>query len=280
MLQAGPPSAVHIGRVTAVHWPGAETAATALAEFAERSTVWPGIPVLPHYPIRLIIAPSPRQFDSLTAGRIPEWGAAVTFPATNTIILTLTRDHRRVLLHELAHLALHSVVRRVPRWFNEGYAARAAGEWDRVEALRVNWALLRGVVPSLSDLDRHIREGSAADAEASYALATTAVLMLERLGGDRGLEPLIMALRGTSDFDLALRGTYQITLGQFEEAWRRDLRRRYGWLLLVTSLSVFWAFVALLLAALWARRRRHDASRRQALDEGWVIPEDYWNSTT
>ncbi len=268
---------VQVGRVNVIYWAGSGATAVALGEFADRAGPWPGIPDPPRRPIRLILAPDARRFDSLTAGRIPEWGQAASFPASNTIVLTLSRDHRRVLRHELAHLALHSVVQRVPRWFDEGYAARAAGEWDRLEALRVNWALLRGAAPSLAALDRYIRSGTAAEAEASYALATTAVLLLERMGGERRLEPLLARLRGTSDFDLALRATHQITLGQFEESWRKDLRTRYGWLLLVTSLTVFWAFVALILTALWARRRQRDPERRRALDEGWVVPEDQWN---
>jgi hypothetical protein len=39
---------------------------------------------------------------------------------------------------------------------------------------------------------------------------------------------------------------------------------------------VFWVFVALLLVALWSRRRMHDRERRAALDEGWVVPDDEW----
>ncbi len=269
---------MHLGRVTVVYWSGSERAATTLAEMADRLNRWPGLPDAPALPVRIILARNDRQFDSLTAGRIPEWGAAATFPATRTVVLKPTPDFQRVLRHELAHLALHSVVRRVPRWFDEGYAARAAGEWDRLEALRVNWALLRGVVPSLRDLDRHLRStGRATEAEASYALATSAVLHLERLGGDRGLEPLLTTLASTSDFDLALRATHQLTLGQFETLWRDDLRKRYGWLLLITSLSAFWGFVALLLVALWTRRRRRDRLRREALDDGWVVPADEWN---
>jgi hypothetical protein len=174
-------------------------------------------------------------------------------------VLQVDRDYRRLLRHELAHLALHSVVRRVPRWFDEGYAAQ------------------RGVVPTLAGLDRHIREGGAVEAEASYALATTAVRLLERLGGGRGLEPLITSLRDTPNFDEALRGTYQITLGQFEAMWRRDLRKRYGWLLIFSSVTLFWAFVSLLLMVLWARRRQRDRERRQALENGWFVPEDEWN---
>lgn len=260
-----------------VFWPGDEGPAIALAELADRQSEWPGIPEPPLERMRLIYTDGAARFDSVTGGRVPEWGAAATFPASRTIVLRRSPDLPRVLRHELAHLALHSVVRRVPRWFDEGYAAYAAGEWDRLEALRVNWALLRGAAPSFAELDRRIRDGYASEAEGAYAMATTAVLALERLGGERGLEPLLTRLRSTADFDLALRTAHQLTLGQFEDRWRRELRRRYGWLLVFSSLTVFWVFAGLLLAALWLRRRRHDRQRREALDEGWYVPEEQWN---
>jgi len=273
-FQVSAPRVVHVGRVSVVYWEGAESRAIALGEMADAIRRWPGIPVPPEGPIRLIMASNERQFDSLTAGRLPPWGAAATFPATRTIVLKPSGDFPRVLRHELAHLALHSVVIRVPRWFDEGYAARAAGEWDRLEALRLNWALLRGAVPSLAEVDRRLQGHWAGEAEASYALATSAVLLLERLGRARGLEPLLTQLSKTADFDLALRSTYQMTLGQFEELWARDLRKRYGWLLFFTSFTVFWLFVTLLLLALWSRRRSRDRGRREALDVGWVVPDD------
>jgi hypothetical protein len=128
----------------------------------------------------------------------------------------------------------------------------------------------------LGEIDRALQGNYAADAEVSYALAASAVLLLERLGGERGLEPLIAQLGRTTNFDLALRSTYQITLGQFEDLWRNDLRKRYGWLLFFTSFVVFWAFVALLLIALWSRRRLRNQGRREALDDGWIVPDDEW----
>ncbi len=270
------PSVVNVGSVTVVYWSD-EATAIALAELADRGGPWPGIPQPPPQRIRLVLATNDAQFDSITAGRLPEWGAAAAYPGSRTIVLQVDRDYRRLLRHEMAHLALHSVVRRVPRWFDEGYAAHAAAEWDQADVLQVNWIVLRGVVPTLAGLDRHIRDGGAVEAEASYALATTAVRLLERLGGERGLEPLITTLRDTPNFDEALRGTYQITLGQFETMWRRDLRRRYGWLLIFSSVTLFWAFVSLLLVVLWARRRQRDRERRQALENGWFVPEDEWN---
>jgi len=265
------PSLVRVGRVTAVYWPGDEPAATSLAEMADRVGPWPGIAEPWNGPVHLIVTPNATVFDSVTQGRLPQWGAGAAFPAANRIVLQLSGDVRRVLHHELAHLALHSVVRSVPRWFDEGYAARASGEWDRLQALRVNWALLMGATPTLRQLDTDLR-GGAAHAETAYALATTAVLLLERMGGERGLEPLITNLGETPDLDRTLRTTYQITLGQFESEWRRDLRKRYGWVLFFSSLTVFWGILALVAVSLWVRRRRHYRERRARLDEGWSGP--------
>jgi hypothetical protein len=272
-LVAQAPSVVRVGRVAVVHWPGDGGAAMALAEMADRSTAWPGISAPARFPMRLILAPNQVIFDSVTAGRLPPWGSGAAFPGTNTIVLILDGSVHQVLRHELAHLALRSAVRRVPLWFDEGYASRAAQEWGRLDALRVNWSLVRGRVPGFVALNRDLRAG-ATRSTAAYALATTTVVLLERLGGERGLAPLITSLGTTSDFDQALRRTYAITLDQFEAMWRKDIRRRYGWLLLATSFSVFWTVVGGMVVFIWARRRRRDRIRRAALDEGWVVPTE------
>lgn len=262
--------------MTAVFWEEDASAAAALAELADRAGPWPGIRAPGARPIRLLLAHSSERFDSLTRGRLPEWGVAAAFPAGNTIVLNVSGGQPlRVLQHELAHLALHEAVVRVPRWFDEGYAARAAGEWDRLDALQLNWWLVRGRVPDLIEVDRRLRGQGAAEARAAYALATTAVLLLERLGGERGLEPVITALGTSADLDQALRATYQLTLGQFEDRWQRDLRRRYGWLAMLTSFTTFWAAAGILLVALWFRRRARDRERRAALDEEWQVPADH-----
>jgi len=226
--------------------------------------------------VSLLLADTEARFDSLTGGRLPEWGVGAAFPASGTIVLRLTGDVRRTLRHEMGHLALHGIVERVPTWFDEGYASRAAGEWGRLEALRVNWALMAGAVPTFAQVNHDIRAG-AAHAETAYALATAAVLLLERLGGERGLEPLLANLAGTQDLDRALRATHQLTLGQFEGLWQRDLRKRYGWVLLFGSLTVFWSCLAIVLLSLWGVRRRRDGERRAALDQGWVVPSNEWD---
>lgn len=264
---------MQVGDVTAVYWPGQEAVALGLAELADGAGSWPGLPTAPQGPLRLIIADNTRRFDSVTLRRLPRWGVGAAFPGSRTILIRLDGDPRRVLRHELAHLALHQAVRRVPLWLDEGYAARAAGEWDRLDGLLMNWHLLGGRVPTLDQVTADLR-GGRPEAEAAYAFATTAVLYLERLGGGQGLAPLLANLTAEPDLDRALRATYGMTLAQFETAWRGDLKGRYGWLLLFASFATLWLLVLLVVGLGWRYRRRRDRQRRQALDEGWVIPPD------
>src|SRR6059058_6231200 len=218
VLLAQGPAAVSVGRVTAVAWPPQQGLAVALAEAADRSPPFPGIGPLADRPIRLLLAPDRARFDSLTRGRLPRWSEGAAFPEAGTVVLLSAGPADRLataLRHELAHLALRwRVGRRLPLWFEEGYAAVAAAEWDRLDALRLNWQVARGAPLDLDELDRALR-GDRPDATTAYALATTAVLLLERWGGPQGLGPLIDRLARDPSFDAALRATYQVTEGDF-----------------------------------------------------------------
>jgi len=267
-----------VGRITAVAWPGQGTLATSLAEFADRSPDFPGIGPLPDRPIRLILAPNRALYDSLTRGRLPLWSEGAAFPDASTIVLLTDKPRNRptiaALRHELAHLALRwRVGYHAPLWFEEGYAAVAAREWDRLDALRLNWQLARGGRMDLDEVDAALR-GDATDAQSAYALATTAVLLLERWGGERGLGALIARLGPAGGFDAALRQTYHVTEGDFEERWQRDLSAHYGWLAWAQAVGLFWALLGLLMVWLVVVRRRRDRLRRARLDEGWTLPPD------
>ena len=264
------PVAVTVGRVTAVAWPSQQGLATSLAEIADHARDFPGIGALPDRPVRLILAPTRAQYDSLTRGRLPLWSEGAAFPDASTIVLLTDRPSDRptvTLRHELAHLALRwHVGRHVPLWFEEGYAAVAAQEWDRLDALRLNWQLARGVRMDLDDVDRALR-GARGDAETGYALAATAVLLLQRWGGERGLTPLLANLPQAESFDAALRATYHVTEGDFELRWQKDVGSRYGWLSWLAAMGFFWLSIGALLAALLLLRRRRDQRKRAALEE-------------
>ncbi|MGH7607988.1 MAG: hypothetical protein ACREME_11680 [Gemmatimonadales bacterium] len=263
--------------MTAVAWPGQEALALALAETADRTTEFPGIGAPSDRPLRLILAPTRAIYDSLTRGRLPHWSEGAAFPDAGTIVLLAGGPSGRLavsLRHELAHLALrwHLPGRRMPLWFEEGYAAVAAAEWGRLDALQLNWQVARGVRMNLDDVDRALRD-LGGDPATGYALATTAVLLLHRWGGARGLAPLLANARDAPTFDAALRVTYHMTEGDFERRWQRDVRSRYGWLTWAGAMGMFWTAIGALLVALVVLRRRRDRAKRAALEEGQLLDE-------
>jgi len=270
-----PPSAITVGQVTVVAWPAQAALAVDLGREAGRSVDWPGLGRSIPGAIRLIIVPDGRRLDSLTNGRAPHWGAAIALPENRTILLRADQgDLIRTLRHELAHLALHEQVPvRVPLWFDEGYAAWAAGEWDRFRALELNVAVARGSIPTFTALDGALRS-SASTAEVAYALAVSAVAELARRNPSGTLRPLLARLRGGADFDAAVVASTGLSLDRFEGEWRRVIKRRYSlgaWLVAGGG----WGVLALILWGLVRLRHRSDRTRRDALDHGWnVAPED------
>jgi hypothetical protein len=270
----GEPTAVRVGQVTVVTWPGQRSLGLDLARRAGRPTEWPGLGLRTPEPLQLIVIADGRLLDSLSSGRVPPWGVGVALPGARTIVVRADRDDLYgTLRHELAHLALHQAVKvRVPLWFDEGYASWAAGEWDRLGVLDLNLAVVRGAVPDLRALDGALR-GSASTADAAYALAVSAVTELARRNPTAALSPLLRRLEAGEDFDAAVLATTGLTMSQFDQEWRRTVRRRYSlatWLLAGGG----WGLLAFSMWALVRIRRRADLPRRAALDEGWEIPPE------
>jgi Peptidase MA superfamily len=257
-----------------VAWSAQLELATALAQEAGQPSVWPGLGSLRPASVTLIVVPDRARMDSLVRGQAPKWGAALAVPESHTILLRADAgDVRRTLRHELAHLALHRRVQaRVPLWFDEGYAALAAGEWERLGGLELNLAVARGAVPEFRDLDAALR-GTSQAADAAYALAMSAVLELARRNPSGQLDPLFRLLSHGEGFEAAVLATTGLSLSRVEDAWRRSVRTRYT---LVTWLAAggLWFVVAAVSVVLVWWRRRADRGRRAALDVGWNVVED------
>jgi len=269
-----PQSAIKAGEVSVVFWDGEERQARSLAEQATRSRIWPGLGDVPPGPLTIYLAASEQRFDSILGRKLPSFVRGVTDPAGRVIVLRLEGDPAATLRHELAHMALSAVPAGVPRWFEEGYAAYAAAEWGRMDELSVSWQLVRGNKPFFDELSRDLLSEGWVRTGTAYALSETAVGFLARLGGDRGLQPLMEALRTRKDFPLAVKDATGLSLEQVELLWQRDLHSRYGWLSFVTSAGVYWGLLSVLLVAAWIWRRRRDRERRARLDEGWELPPD------
>ncbi len=280
LLQApAPQRAVQVGNVTAIAEESELDLAIALAQGAERPQNWPGLGRRAPAPFRLMVVPDAEGLRRAAAGRAPAWGAAIALPQAHLIILRADADPTRTLRHELAHLVLHEAVRtKVPLWFDEGYAVWAGGEWDLLDRLALNLAVVSGETPSLDGLNAALR-GNTMGVDAAYALAATAVLELAQRNPTRTLEPLFEHLSSGDDFGASVLATTGLNLERFGEQWHKDVRRRYGVFTWLAAGGV-WALtgIVVILATRW--RRRSDAVRRAALDEGWVIPEEDTPSPT
>jgi len=261
-----------IGRVALMVPPGRAGIGLALADAADQPATWPGLGRRDPGPLRLLVADGADQFGASSTGRVPAWGAGLAMPRARTIVIRVDQpgDPFRTLRHELAHLALHEAVRgRLPLWFDEGYAVVAAGELGRSQALQLNLSLAGGRVPSLRALDRELRAGRL-EAEQAYALAGTAVSYLARRHPEGTLDALIGRLEAGAGFGDAVLASTGLTLGQFELAWQRDTKRRFGLVVWLVSGGAWMGLAGLVVLGVMARRRR-DAPRRAALDVGWVV---------
>lgn len=273
LVAEAPPLA---GRVEVLYWEGGEARALRVLRVLEAHARLPGLP--PEVPARarIILAPDSARWDAWTGGAVPHWGAGVAIPALDRIVLPLFRNpwtggisEDRVLRHEWAHLGLHAYLSglRVPRWFDEGYAQWSSGGWDRTAAWKLRVALARGTAPPLSELSLEWPRGRG-EAELAYLLSASAMDFLVELHGSRGLEVLLTRWREEESFEGAFRRTFGMTTGQFEERWTEQVRRRYGWVLLLSQTAVVWGGFALLLLLLFGLRRHRDRDRWAALDRG------------
>ena len=258
------------GRFTVVAFPSEARLARSLLDAAQARDTFPGLP-RPRASVLIAVAPDEDRFRAWAGPSAPTWGAAVAFPSRQRIVMQGQRagsdagSPTVTLRHELAHLALAEALGDLPpRWFDEGYASVAAGEWDREDALATSIGLAVRGTPSLEALEQMFYRG-AGDAELAYALAHRAVADLMTLDPANGLSNFFVAWQTSGSFEVAVRQSFGRTATDFERTWQQRTRRRYGALALLANLSLaFGLFTVVIGPFLWQRRRR-DRARLAAL---------------
>jgi hypothetical protein len=268
--QSGAPRRLDTGRLTFVYYPQDDRLAHSLAAASLANDSFPGLP-RPRQRALVAIAPNAKTFRAWVGPSAPEWGAAIAFPESRRIVIhgrdagARAGDPVGTLRHELAHLALHEALGDLPpRWFDEGYASFAAGEWGRDEALATSVALVLRPVPGIESLDDYFTGGEQR-ADDGYALAHRAVAELASLDERRGLSLFFQYWKETGSMDRAVRQAYGLTLTDFDQRWRDRTRRRYGGLALTADFALLGLLGGITLLPLWIARRRRDRRRLDAM---------------
>jgi hypothetical protein len=269
-----------------VHFAGPDAlVAERVLELLDGQAPLPGLPDSLPADVTAVLAHTSDAFDELTGGVVPEWRAGVAIPSAGMLVIpsgegprVLDPEGRRTLRHEWAHLGLHAYLGdlRVPRWFSEGYAQWASGGFDATEAWRLRVLLALGRAPPMDSLE--LRWPAAREeARTAYLLAASALAYLLEPSGERGLEIFLERWRAGRSFDDALRSTFGVTPGQFEEDWKRHVRRRYGWLLVLGNSTIFWSLLALVLLFMVRARRARNREKLARLRAA-ELPErpEYW----
>jgi hypothetical protein len=116
-----------------------------------------------------------------------------------------------------------------------------------------------------------------ASAEAAYLLAASAVTFLVGESGARGVEALLGRWKESQSFETGMRLTFGVTTGQFEEDWRRHVRKRYGWLFVLSHSAIFWMVLSLSLLFM-ARIRQVRNRERMARLRADEVPDrpEFW----
>jgi hypothetical protein len=262
-----PWAVVRGARVDVYHAPAHAALGERVARFLDAQPALPALPASVPGRVEAFLAPDADAFAALTGGAVPDWSAGVAIPSLGRLVVPVYANARalagervRVLRHEWAHLALHEhLALRVPRWFDEGYAEWASG-WDRSEAWRLRLLLALGRAPPLDSLTLDWPRDEAS-ARAAYLLSATAVEYLVVESGERSLALMMERWKASGSLEGALRATYGVTQGQLEEHWRAYVRRRYGWLMVLSHSMVLWSSLAVLLLLLLRVRRRRDRER-------------------
>lgn len=225
-------------------------------------------------PIEVLIVPE----GSALAARTPEWVSGYAIGEISRIVLFPARARQypddgipALLRHELAHILIHraSGGAPLPRWFHEGLALTAGGQWDLEDRSRMTAAMLTSGDLSLQQVEMGFH-GTEAEIQRSYVVSVAFVRhILNRYGADTPRELLGEVARGRSFEEAFLTATGR-SLPLVEREFWSSRRVWNRWIPVLTSSVVLWALITML--ALWAIRHRR--RRAAAIRQMWELEEE------
>lgn len=216
--------------------------------------------------VEVRIAAVPAEMARLSPTEPPSYATGIAFSDRSLLVMSLASPLSLeppkagdVLRHLLAHLALDQALKNqpLPAWFHEGFAVHMAGD-DL--ALRTQNLCVAATTGRLIRLDRLPAEmpADAPRSSLSYAEAADFLRFLSSADAksNERFPRLIRAVREGHNLDQALAQAYETPLPELEQAWRRDMAKRYGFLPVMLASTLLWAAALSIFAAKRARRKQ------------------------
>lgn len=214
--------------------------------------------------VTIVIAPSEKEFQALTGGQIPEWGAGAADPSRAIIFLKSPRfaraetNLRQVVIHELSHVVLGLALggSEIDRWFEEGFAQYESGERGIRGSILLARCLFSGDILWLNEIDE-VLTFHRGKASLAYHEARSAVDYLIETYGKDILAGIVQIKSEGKGMDEALLGSTGVGFQDFETDWYHAIKRKYRWYILMDfPVVISTVFVALFITAFFATRRR------------------------
>lgn len=218
---------------------------------------WPGVTE-----VRLGFGREEYEAFALPNQRPPSWAIALAYPGRNIVLVEahslVTPEGPLTLRHELVHVALGQFGSGWPHWFQEGLAQELTGErkWQTEQIATLTRAVTTNRVFFLDDLTERF-PAFPADVEIAYAESAAFVEFLRARHGTIAFQRLISRVHDGDHFEKAFGVAFTIPLSMEEDAFRRELPRKYPWWpLLLSGGTLVWLVSSVLVVIAWFRRRR------------------------
>lgn len=200
--------------------------------------------------------------------RNPEWAAGLAIYSESAVIIRSGNpEWESTLAHELAHMAVDVATggRRVPRWFNEGFAVATAEQWSIERATTMISAGLSGNFYEFEELTAGFPE-AASSAGLAYAQSFHFVQYVTKNYGEDVFVGVMRRLRedGT-EWDVAFEAEAGLPLAAAEALWVSHVTTRYKWAPAIGGGGGAWGAIAALSLLAWRRKKRAAAERLAAL---------------
>lgn len=218
---------------------------------------WPGVTE-----VRVGFGREEYEALSLPGGAPPPWAIALAYPGRNIMLVEATSlttlDGPLTLRHELVHVALGQFGKVWPHWFQEGLAMELTGErkWQFEQVATLTRAVTQDRVYDFDEISERFPQAQES-VDIAYAQSAAFVEFLRARHGSGAFQRLIDRVEQGDNFEKAFGAAFWVPLSMEEEAFKKDLPRRYPWWpLLLSGGTVVWAVMSILLVMGWARRRR------------------------